>query len=242
MSKTPLFNFKDVQFNARNDVELVVKKFNVHSGLVYGIGGKQGAGKSLLFELLNRKIKPSTGEIEYNGKPFNSLSNGLMSDQFAYVPQIIKSPFGTVEKFMVKTLGNYSHIKEPEKRVEIILKKLEIKDNILDKKMRHLSPGQLRKIWLATAIASDPKILLIDEVDLHTTQEYLSLLIKILKKKCNYDGVTIILSSLKMDLLHKISSILVLMDEGKITNVRSLMNTGDKRGVHRQRPRARKRR
>lgn len=242
MSKTPLFEFKDVQFKARNDVELVVNKFNVHSGLVYGIGGKPGAGKSLLIELLNRKIKPSIGKIDYNGKPFNSLSKGIMSDQFAYVPQVIKPPFGTVEKFMVKTLENYSHIKEPKKRVELILKKLEIKENILDKKMRHLSPGQLRKIWLAAAIAADPKILLIDEVELHTSQEYLTLLMKILRKKCNYDGVTIILSSLKMDLLHKISSILVLMDEGKITNIRSLMNTGDKRKPRRSRPNPRRRR
>ena len=237
MSKTPIFDFKDVKFNAKNNVELVIKKFNVHAGLIYGIGGPSGAGKTLMLDLLNRKLKPGSGEIQYNGKPFSSLSSGLMSGQFAYVPQMIKPPFGTVEKFMYKTLGKFSHITEPQKRIESILRRLEIKEAILEKKMRHLSPGQLRKVCLATAIAADPKILLIDEVELHTSQESLSLLLKILQKKCSYDGVTIILSSLKHDILHKVSSILVNIDNGKITNIRSLIKTAGRRGQRRPRQR-----
>lgn len=240
MSKTPIFDFLDVKFNAKNNVELVIKKFNVHAGLIYGIGGTQGAGKTLLLELLNRNLKPGSGEIQFNGKPFNSLSNGLMSGQFAYVPQMLKPPFGTVEKYMLKTLGKFTHITDPNKRIESILRRLDIKETILEKKMRHLSPGQLRTVCISTAIAADPKILLIDEVELHTSQESLNLLLKILQKKCSYDGVTIVLTSLKQEILHKISSILVNMDNGKITNIRSLIKTAGRRGQ--RRPRRRKKR
>ena len=105
--------------------------------------------------------------------------------------------------------------------MELICKKMNISKSILNLKMKYLSPGQLRWILLAGGIGADTKVLLIDEIELHLPTEQLNLLLKILNKKCNYDGVTIIITTQKIDLLKKIGSIFVNLEEGKIMSVRS---------------------
>ena len=87
--------------------------------------------------------------------------------------------------------------------------------------MKHLSPGQLRWVLLACGVGADTKVLFIDEIEQHLPVEQLSTLLKVLHKKCNYDGVTMIISTQKIDILKKIGSIFVSLDEGKITSVRS---------------------
>ena len=87
--------------------------------------------------------------------------------------------------------------------------------------MKHLSPGQLRWVLLAIGIGSDTKVLLVDEIEQHLPTEQLNLLLKVLHKKCNYDGVTMIITTQKTEILKKIASIFVNLENGKITSVRS---------------------
>ena len=67
---------------------------------------------------------------------------------------------------------------------------------LLNRKIKALTPGQLRLIMLAAAIAADTKLLVIDEIEQHLTKEMLRTIIKILQRKSNYDGVSIIASTL----------------------------------------------
>ena len=92
---------------------------------------------------------------------FFKISKNKFSKDIAYVPQSFKIPWGTVKKFIYKTLSQYSHITDIEKQITNISRKMEIK-NLLDFKMSKLSPGQLRWVVLAANIAADSKILIID--------------------------------------------------------------------------------
>ena len=79
----------------------------------------------------------------------------------------------------------------------------------------------MRWVVLATMISADTKILFIDEFELHLSKRELSTLISILHKKINYDGITLITSTLNKDLLSRIASVTVTLEKGKITSVRS---------------------
>ncbi|MAJ43911.1 MAG: hypothetical protein CMF96_04080 [Candidatus Marinimicrobia bacterium] len=222
MNKIPLFSLQGIDYKCYNGNSLIVKKFDIHKGIIYGVSGKPGSGKSVLLNLLAGNIKPNKGSIEYNGKQFSLLSKKDYNNQFAVVSQTFKVPyFKTVKDYFIKYFSKFNHIDNAQKRMELICRKMDITDSILNLKMKHLSTGQLRWITLAAGIGADTKVLLIDEIEQHLPPEQLNILLKILHKKCNYDGVTMVISTQKIENLKKVGSIFVNFDQGKITSVRS---------------------
>ena len=63
--------------------------------------------------------------------------------------------------------------------------------------------------------------MIIDEIEQHLTKDMLKTLTKILFRKSNHDGISIILSTLNPDLLANISSVNITLSDGRITSVRS---------------------
>ena len=87
--------------------------------------------------------------------------------------------------------------------------------------MRSLTPSQLRWVVLAGNIATDAKILFIDEIELHLGRSDINTLTRILYRKCNYDGVTIIATTQNKEYFTKLSSVSITLNAGRITSVRS---------------------
>jgi len=84
-----------------------------------------------------------------------------------------------------------------------------------------LTPGQLRWVVLAAAIAADTKVLLIDEIEKHLSPDALMNVVRILYKKSNYDGNTVIVTTLNAEALKKMVTIFITMNSGRISSVRS---------------------
>ena len=87
--------------------------------------------------------------------------------------------------------------------------------------MKSLTPGELRWVVLATMIGADSKVLFIDEIEMHLGKNDLKNLINILHRKINYDGVTVIASTQNKELLSRIASVTITLENGRITSVRS---------------------
>ena len=93
--------------------------------------------------------------------------------------------------------------------------------NLLDKKVRSLTESQFRWVDLASKIASYPKVLFIDELELRLSKKNIELLSKILYRKCNYDGVTLIAATQNPDFFTNLTSVNITLNQGRITKVRS---------------------
>ena len=93
--------------------------------------------------------------------------------------------------------------------------------HLLTRKMRSLTPGELRWVVLATMIGADTKVLFIDEIELHLGKKDQSILLSILHRKIKYDGVTLITSTQNKDVLSRIASVTITLENGRITSVRS---------------------
>lgn len=223
----PLFEITNVTQQKDKFRALDIKKFEIHRGTIYSITGKPAAGKSVLLDLLAKKVKHNSGEIKFDGKDLWETPNKEFQDQIAYVQQNVKAPFfTTVAQYLDKTLNGYSHTqKDKDKRIDSISKKMEI-TYLMDKPMRSLTPGQLRWVDLATKIAADTKVLLIDEIEQHLSADSLNNLIRILHRKSNYDGVTIVLTTMNPEMLKKIVSVYIAMQGGRISSVRSFGKKG----------------
>ena len=216
----PLYTIKDLYVSKGDEDTLGIKQFDIHRGACYVFEGPMGSGKTTFLDILYMRRKVQRAEIMFEEKNIYKYSNQEYQDQVAIVPQIFNPPWGIVRNYMGKTIGKFSHIKNQEKRMDEICRKMSL-TNLLNRKMKSLTPGELRWVVLATMIGADSKVLFIDEIEMHLWKDDLKNLISILHRKINYDGVTVILSTQNKELLSRIASVTITLENGRITSVRS---------------------
>ena len=222
----PLYKITNLFIKNGKEERLQIKQFDIHRGACYVFEGRMGSGKTTFLDILYSRRKIGKGKIEFEEKDFHSYSNREYNEQIAVVPQKFNSPWGTVEKFMLKTIRRYSHIKNPDKSLDKIVQKMNI-SILLKRKMKSLTPGELRWVVLATQIAADTKVLFIDEYEQHLGKEELKKLNNILYRKINYDGVTLIASTQNKDLFNRLASVTITLENGRITSLRSFSKKKD---------------
>jgi len=88
-------------------------------------------------------------------------------------------------------------------------------------KVRNLTQNQFRWVDIAAKIAANTKVLFIDEIDNGFSQQRLKNLSKILYRKCNYDGVTLVATCSNFHSFTNLTSVLVSINNGRISSIRS---------------------
>ena len=219
----PLFSMNNLIVKSKNIQRLYIKSFDIHRGAIYLVSGKPGSGKTTLLDTISKKNKISNGSLFYENSDIYSSSNKSFNNELAYVSQVCKPRWFSVEYYMLQVISKTNHRKDDAKKhMNKICKQFNC-SYLIDRKIRNLTPGQLRLIMLAAAIAADSKVLVIDELEQHLTKETLRLVMKILQRKSNYDGVSIIASTLNPELISSIASVHITLSDGRITSVRSNM-------------------
>ena len=130
---------------------------------VYGLLGVNGAGKTTLMRMLTTLIKPTSGEILWDGQDVFAL-DGKYRKLLGYLPQ----DFGYYPDFSIYDYLMYiASIKGirpavAKERVKLLLKQVGLV-RARHKKMKTLSGGMKRRAGIAQAMLNDPKILILDE-------------------------------------------------------------------------------
>jgi len=216
----PLYSIKGLFVSKGGEDKLTIKQFDIHRGACYVFEGQMGSGKTTFLDILYSRRKTPHGEVKYEERDIHEYSNREYQDQIAIVPQEFKPPWGTVRNYMTKTIGKFSHIRNSEKRMDEISRKMNF-TSILNRKMKSLTPGELRWVMLATMIGADSKVLFIDEIEQHLGKKNQKTLLSILHRKINYDGITLITSTQNKEILSRIASVTITLESGRITSVRS---------------------
>ena len=216
----PLYSIKGLFVSKGGEDKLTIKQFDIHRGACYVFEGQMGSGKTTFLDILYSRRKTPRGEVKFEERDIHEYSNREYQDQIAIVPQEFKPPWGTVRNYMTKTIGKFSHIRNSEKRMDEISRKMNF-TSILNRKMKSLTPGELRWVMLATMIGADSKVLFIDEIEQHLGKKDQKILISILHRKINYDGITLSTSTQNKEILSRIASVTITLEGGRITSVRS---------------------
>ncbi|MDU9053165.1 MAG: ABC transporter ATP-binding protein, partial [Clostridioides difficile] len=145
-----------------DDISLVVE-----TGTLVVLIGSSGCGKTTTLKLINKLIKPTSGEIYINGKPISQENEIELRRKIGYVIQNTGLfPHLTIKENieLIPRLKKEKSVEEIEKRTLQLLEMVGLdSDEFLNKYPSELSGGQQQRIGVARAIATDAEIILMDE-------------------------------------------------------------------------------
>ena len=143
--------------------------FDVAQGEILGIMGANGAGKTTLFAMIGGKLAPSAGTISLDGVPIQeSRPERVNALGVAQTFQIVR-PFPSMtvlENVLVATLYGRSQTKsiiEARERSLAMLEEMGLADRA-DMLAAHLNLAARKRLEIARALATSPRLLLLDEV------------------------------------------------------------------------------
>ena len=148
--------------------KIILDNFNLelNQGQILGLLGPNGVGKSTLFNLIVGLISPDFGSIVINSKVVNKypIYQRTLKFKIGFVPQYggyfhDLTVYENLKAIAEITIENQSFRNE---KIDSLISKFEL-DPIRDIKAEFLSGGQKKKLVIAIALISDPKILLLDE-------------------------------------------------------------------------------
>ncbi len=161
-----IINFENVSLAYGNRLILDNINFSINEGQIFGMLGPNGVGKSTIFNLITGLISPQTGNIKINNQDVSQYPIYMRTKKFkvGYVPQY-GGFFSDLSLF--DNLKAISEIVIENKnlridRINYLLSKFEL-ENLKDIKAKFLSGGQKKKLVIALALLSEPRLLLLDE-------------------------------------------------------------------------------
>ena len=139
---------------------------NLNNGQILGLLGPNGVGKSTIFNLITGLISPDYGSIYINSEKINKIPIYKRTIKFkiGFVPQYggYFHDLTVNENLNAIAEINLDNVSERNQKVNSLISKFEL-DPVRDIKASLLSGGQKKKLVIAIALISDPKILLLDE-------------------------------------------------------------------------------
>lgn len=183
-------------------------------GGIFGVLGKNGAGKTTFLAMLMGLITPSEGEIFIFDKSFKLHKYQILKNINFQSPYVDLPKKITVMQNLIFYARLYD-VRDTKKKILKLSEDLFIKD-LLDSVYGTLSSGQKTRVNLCKALLNNPKLLLLDEptasLDV-STSEFIRKYIKSFQKKNNS---TILITSHDLDEIEKLCSHIILLERGKI--------------------------
>jgi branched-chain amino acid transport system ATP-binding protein len=191
--------------------------FEVPPGELVGIIGPNGAGKSTLFEVITGFYRPDAGEVRLDG----ARLTGLGPDQVcrlgvARTFQKLR-PFSgltVLENVMVGALTRTRDVAEARDEARRIIERVGLGEKT-DAHARTLSTGQRKRLELARALATRPRVLLLDEVTGGVDQRSIPGLVKLVRE-LHAGGLTLLVIEHNMRVITAVAQRIVALFLGEV--------------------------
>ncbi len=206
--------------------------FHIKEGEIFALIGPNGAGKTTLFNIITGNYKPTSGEVFFQDKKINDLKpHKIVHLGIARTFQNIRlfSSMSVLENVMIGFdkqmkysvleaflhLGRFHRVEQEFKnKTYKLLEELGISE-FADEKATSLSYGQQRKVEIARAMATNPKLLLLDEpaagMNSSESDELAELILKLRK---DYK-ISVLLIEHDMKFVNKLCDKVLVLDYGK---------------------------
>ncbi len=197
--------------------------FSADTGDLIGIIGHTGSGKSTLIQHFNGLLQPHGGKVFVDGKDIWSKENKKNIRQVRFAVglcfqypeyQIFEESVYKEIAFGPKQMGLDSE--EIDRRVRSSAEFVGIRDDIMDKSPFDLSGGQKRRVAIASIIAMEPKVLVLDEPCAGLDPKGRKIILRLIREYQHKMGNTVILVSHSMEDVAQICNKVLVMNKGKV--------------------------
>jgi iron complex transport system ATP-binding protein len=191
------------------------------AGEFIAIIGPNGAGKSTLIKLIDRVLHPKSGIILLDSKPLSGITRKELARTIAYLPQEGNFAFSFTVRDVV-LMGRFPYQKgvraydaDDFRIVQDMMTLMEV-NQFAERHFNELSGGEKQRVLIASALAQNPKIILLDEptsaLDLH----HQIAIYQILQKLKQEQDLTVFVVTHDINLAAQFCDRVILMGAGKI--------------------------
>lgn len=194
---------------------------DLKAGEIIGILGPNGSGKSTLLKVMDGVLKPQEGEIFIRNKPFHYFRRSAFAREIAMVSQenTFRFSFTALE---VVLMGRFPHLKrmqfEGTGDIEIALKALKATEALefAERSIHELSEGEKQRVFIARALAQEPKVILLDEPTSFLDLKFKRDIFRLISSLCHEKGLSVALVSHDIDLVAQYCHRLIMLKHGNI--------------------------
>ena len=207
-----MITIKDLGFAYGEKAVLKNITMNLEEGRIYGLLGENGVGKTTLLTLLCGLKKPQTGSIITDGRNPYDRQPSLLSDQYYLSDEVPAMNMKAAD--YAKYYGKFWEGFDMDKFIEV----MGVLENDPQQKMNQMSFGQLKKTYIAFALACNTKYLFMDEptngLDIPSKAQFR----KAMTKYTREDSVILISTHQVRDLENIIDPIIILDRQDVLLN------------------------
>lgn len=206
---------------------------SVPRGRTLAIVGESGSGKSTLARVVAGLLRPSSGEVVFDGAPLPPVVEKRPRDKLRQIQLVYQSadtalnPRQRVRDLVGRRLELYLGLsgREKERRVRELLDMVELGAKYIDRFPGELSGGQKQRISLARALGAEPKLMICDEITSALDQIVQGEILKLLMRLQRDTGVSY------MFITHDIATVRAIADEIVVMNIGKVVQQGPKDDV-----------
>ena len=208
-----VFQIRGLSFAYGKHTVLKGLDLDLHAGRITTLIGANGCGKSTLFHLMTKNLRPDAGRILLRDQDISACRLRDFARQVAIVHQYNTAPADlSVEKLVAYGRTPYQTMglsPDPEADAEKIRWALEIThtEKYRDKPVAELSGGQKQRVWIAMALAQGTQVLFLDEPTTYLDIRYQLQILHLIRQLNREYGMTIVM------VLHDINQSLHYSDE-----------------------------
>ena len=191
--------------------------FKVKRGEILALIGPNGAGKTTCFNMIAGAMPPTEGRVVFNGKevtrhkPYDLNAHG-MARTFQVVKPLAK--LTVFDNLMVACLSKSRNIKEARAKAAQVMARTRL-DELAGHEAGLLSIGNLKRLEVARALATEPELLLMDEPMGGLTPPEVDQAIELIRD-INAQGVSIVLIEHIMKAVTAVADSIVVLHNGEI--------------------------
>jgi branched-chain amino acid transport system ATP-binding protein len=191
--------------------------FDVARGELVGIIGPNGAGKSTLFEIVTGFYHPDEGEVRLDGARLTGLSPDVVCRRgVARTFQKLRPFQGltVLDNVMVGALTRTRDVRHARERARELVRTVGLEEKA-GAHARTLSTGQRKRLELARALATEPRILLLDEVTAGVDQRTIPDLVRLVRE-LHAGGLTLLVIEHNMRVITAVAQRIVALHLGEV--------------------------
>ena len=216
-TKSVVLELRDISKNYSGVAALSNVSLKIEAGEVHALLGENGAGKSTLMNVASGTIAPSSGDLVIHGERYDSLTPGLAANLGIAIvhqhPAVLKD-LTVLENLRVALPASIFKGRAAEKVGAELLERVGLKIS-LTLRVEDLTIAQKHLLEIAKALATSPKILVLDEPTAALGQDSVELLFELVSKEIA-NGTAVIYITHRLAEVRQLADVVTVLRDGHL--------------------------